>query len=167
MMIALDLSTDFASLSLRLGLALVAGAILGMDREIKRKPAGLRTHALVSIGSALVVMVTLISSDNDNDAASRAVQGVITGIGFLGAGVIMQYEHERRVEGLTTAASIWVASGLGMACGAGLIELVLIALGATLVVLVGGEWAEGLLARHAREPAPANDGAGDPPRTSK
>jgi putative Mg2+ transporter-C (MgtC) family protein len=167
MMTPLDLSTDFAAISMRLGLALIAGAIIGVDREIKRKPAGLRTHALVSIGSALVIMVTVISSDNDNDAASRAVQGVITGIGFLGAGVIMQYEHERRVEGLTTAASIWVAAGLGMACGAGLIELVLIALGATLVVLIGGEWIEGLLARHAKGPAPGNDGAGDPPRTSR
>jgi putative Mg2+ transporter-C (MgtC) family protein len=184
-MTPLDLSADFGSIAMRLGLALVAGAVLGMDRELKRKPAGLRTHALVSIGSALVIMVTLISSENDNDAASRAVQGVITGIGFLGAGVIMQYEHERRVEGLTTAASIWVASGLGMACGAGLIELVLIALGATLIVLVAGEWIEGLLARranerapandradaplpgHAKGPAPANDGAGDPPRRSR
>ena len=127
----------------RLGLALAAGAVVGLDRELKKKPAGLRTHALVSIGSALVVLVVLaFGGGPGGDPLSRAVQGIITGIGFLGAGVIMQYEHERRVEGLTTAASIWVASGLGMACGAGFVELVGIALAAILLVLIGGEHVE-------------------------
>ena len=134
---------DAMAFAIRLGLAVVAGAVLGIDRELKRKPAGLRTHALVSVGSALVILVTLaLGGGPGNDPLSRAVQGVITGIGFLGAGVIMQYESERRVEGLTTAASIWVAAGLGMACGAGLIELVGIGLAAALLVLVGGEFVE-------------------------
>ena len=141
---------DAAAFAIRLGLAVLAGAVIGVDRELKRKPAGLRTHALVSIGSALVVLVVAANSAGDRDAVSRAIQGIITGIGFLGAGVIMQYEHERRVEGLTTAASIWVAAGLGMACGAGLIELVAIALGATLLVLVGGEWVEKMMADRNR-----------------
>lgn len=129
---------DSAALAVRLGAALAAGVILGIDREMKKKPAGLRTHALVSVGAALVVLVTIGSSGNDADAVSRAIQGIITGIGFLGAGVIMQHEHERRIEGLTTAASIWVAAGLGMACGVGLVELVLVALAAILLVLLGG-----------------------------
>jgi putative Mg2+ transporter-C (MgtC) family protein len=157
---------DAVVMATRLGLALVAGALIGLDRELKRKPAGLRTHAMVSIGSALVVLVVLaFGGGPGGDPLSRTIQGIITGIGFLGAGVIMQYEHERRVEGLTTAASIWVAAGLGMACGAGLIELTAIALGATLLVLVGGEFVERALgdpnqkggeadARDARPPDP-------------
>jgi putative Mg2+ transporter-C (MgtC) family protein len=129
---------DPAAIAIRLGAALVAGAIIGIDREFRNKPAGLRTHALVSLGSAIVVLATIGSSSGNADAVSRAVQGIITGIGFLGAGVIMQHEAERRIEGLTTAASVWIAAGLGIACGAGLVELVLIALAAVLVVFVGG-----------------------------
>ena len=133
---------DATAIALRLGAALLAGAFIGLDREFRNKPAGLRTHALVSLGAAVVVLATIGSSPGNADAVSRAVQGIITGIGFLGAGVIMQHEAERRIEGLTTAASIWVAAGLGIACGAGLVELALIALGAILVVLVGGGWIE-------------------------
>ncbi len=129
---------DAVTIAIRLGAALLAGAIIGIDREFRKKPAGLRTHALVSLGSAVVVLATIGASAGNADAVSRAVQGIITGIGFLGAGVIMQHEAERRIEGLTTAASIWIAAGLGIACGAGLVELALIALGAILVVLVGG-----------------------------
>jgi len=126
------------AIAIRIGAAVAAGAVIGLDRELKRKPAGLRTHALVSLGSAVVILATAGASGGDGDAISRAVQGIITGIGFLGAGVIMQHEAERRIEGLTTAASIWIAAGLGIACGAGLVELALIALGAILVVLMGG-----------------------------
>ena len=133
---------DAGTLALRLGAAMLAGAVLGIDREVKKKPAGLRTHALVSLGAALVVMLTAGASGGSADAMSRAIQGVITGIGFLGAGVILRHESERRIEGLTTAASIWVAAGLGMACGAGLLGLALCALGAVLLVLVGGERVE-------------------------
>jgi len=138
---------DATAIAIRVGAALLAGAIIGIDRELKRKPAGMRTHSLVSIGAAVVVLVTVGQSTGDADAVSRAVQGIITGIGFLGAGVIMQYEDEKKVEGLTTAASIWVAAALGMACGAGLVELVLISLAAVVVVLVGGERVEAMLTR--------------------
>ena len=138
---------DATAIAIRVGAALIAGAIIGIDRELKRKPAGMRTHSLVSIGAAVVVLVTVGQSTGDADAVSRAIQGIITGIGFLGAGVIMQYEDEKKVEGLTTAASIWVAAALGMACGAGLVELVLIALIAVVVVLVGGERVEAMLTR--------------------
>jgi putative Mg2+ transporter-C (MgtC) family protein len=138
---------DSLSIAVRLGAAMVAGAVIGIDRELKNKPAGLRTHSMVSIGAAIVVLATVASSQGSADAVSRAIQGIITGIGFLGAGVIMQYERERRVEGLTTAASIWVAAGLGVACGAGLVELVGIAMVAAILVLVGGNWIEGALKR--------------------
>ncbi|HET7728675.1 MAG TPA: MgtC/SapB family protein [Usitatibacter sp.] len=138
---------DSLSIAVRLGAAMLAGAVIGIDRELKNKPAGLRTHAMVSIGAAIVVLAAVASSQGSADAVSRAIQGIITGIGFLGAGVIMQYERERRVEGLTTAASIWVAAGLGIACGAGLVELVGIAMVAAILVLVGGNWIEGALGR--------------------
>ena len=136
---------DAIAVAVRLGLALFAGALIGLDRELKRKPAGLRTHALVSVGSAIVILATGGATQHADDAMSRAVQGIITGIGFIGAGVIIQHEAERRVEGLTTAASIFVAAALGIACGAGLVELVLIALGISLLVLIGGDVVERLM----------------------
>jgi putative Mg2+ transporter-C (MgtC) family protein len=140
-------TVDIAEIAVRLGAALVAGALVGLDREIKKRPAGLQTHALVSLGAALTLLVVALSSGTAGDPASRAVQGIITGIGFVGAGVIMQHERERRVEGLTTAASIWTAAALGMACGAGHLALAGVALAAIILVLVGGGWLEGWLER--------------------
>src|SRR5688572_32571272 len=110
------MSLEASEIAVRLGAALAAGALIGLDREIKKRPAGLQTHALVSLGAALAVLVVASQGSVGADPLSRAVQGIITGIGFLGAGVIMQYEREKRVEGLTTAASIWAAAALGMAC---------------------------------------------------
>jgi putative Mg2+ transporter-C (MgtC) family protein len=154
---------DSVSIAVRLGAAIVAGGVIGVDRELKRKPAGLRTHALVSLGAAIVIIATVGSSQAAPDAMSRAIQGIITGIGFLGAGVIMQYEKERRVEGLTTAASIWVAAGLGIACGAGFVELAMIAVAATLVVLVAGNWIEELIGRHTEAQSRLLDPKDPPP----
>lgn len=151
---AVNTSPDATAIAIRLGLAMVAGAIVGVDRELKRKPAGLRTHALVSLGAAIVLIATVGASQGAPDAMSRAIQGIITGIGFLGAGVIMQHEAERRVEGLTTAASIWVAAALGIACGAGIVELALIAVAATIVVLVGGNWIESAIGRRSDDKPP-------------
>jgi putative Mg2+ transporter-C (MgtC) family protein len=133
---------DGGEIALRLGAALLAGALIGLDREIKKRPAGLQTHSLVCLGAALTVMAVEFSSPGNGDATSRAVQGIITGIGFLGAGVIIQYERERRVEGLTTAASIWTAAALGMACGAGHLALAAIGVAAIILVLVAGGWIE-------------------------
>jgi putative Mg2+ transporter-C (MgtC) family protein len=133
-----DVPLDEMAMALRIGAALAAGAVLGINRELHRKPAGLRTHSLVSIGSALVVMAALILARGDANSVSRVMQGLVAGIGFLGAGVIIHHEAQRRVEGLTTAASVWVAAGLGMACGAGFFTLALIALLAAMAVLVFG-----------------------------
>ena len=138
---------DNLEIALRLGAALLAGALIGLDREIKKRPAGLQTHALVSLGAALTLLVVAVGSGPAGDPASRVVQGIITGIGFLGAGVILQYERERRVEGLTTAASIWSAAALGMACGAGYFDLAGLALAAIVLVLVAGGWIEGWMER--------------------
>ena len=140
------MALDLTEIALRLAVALAAGAAIGIDREIKKRPAGLQTHALVSIGAALAVLAVVASSPSA-DAFSRAVQGIVTGIGFVGAGVIMQYERERRVEGLTTAASIWTAAALGMAAGAGQILLVAAGLAAIILVLVAGGWIEAWMER--------------------
>ena len=138
------MSLEFPEIALRLGAALAAGGLIGLDREIKKRPAGLQTHALVSLGAAITVLAVVGTTSATGDPLSRAVQGIITGIGFLGAGVIMQYEREHRVEGLTTAASIWTAAALGMACGAGYLALACAGLVAILLVLVVGgrveEW---------------------------
>lgn len=132
---------DWSGLIVRLGIALLVGAVIGFEREIKDKPAGLRTHMLVSFGSALFILIPiLISQANPSaDALSRVIQGVTAGIGFLGAGEILresQPENGRvRVRGLTSAAAIWVSAALGIAAGCGLLLLSLIGSVVTLVVL--------------------------------
>ena len=103
---------------IRLVAALIAGAIIGYQRERSGKAAGLRTHMLVSMGTALFVIAGS-ESGMEQDAMSRVVQGLATGIGFLGAGAILKLEDERRITGLTTAAGIWMTAALGVAVGLG------------------------------------------------
>lgn len=132
---------DWLGLTVRLSIALLVGAIIGLEREIKDKPAGLRTHMLVSLGSALFVLVPILSgvTDNHPEDLTRIIQGVIGGIGFVGAGVILHESQsssqEKRVRGLTTAAAIWVSAALGTAAGCGLWQTSLIATTLTFVVL--------------------------------
>jgi putative Mg2+ transporter-C (MgtC) family protein len=107
----------YGAVLLRLGAAVGVGALIGLDRELRQKPAGIRTLALVALGSAVFVLETIgPTHDGYTDASSRAIQGVITGVGFLGAGSIMRSAGEESVRGLTTAASIWLASAMGIAC---------------------------------------------------
>ncbi|MFC3339396.1 MgtC/SapB family protein [Paracandidimonas soli] len=103
---------------LRLGLAVALGAAIGYERERRGKDAGLRTHMLVSLGAAIFVLVPVASGMQVADM-SRVMQGVIAGVGFLGAGAILKQEKDQAVRGLTTAASIWVAAAIGMAAGYG------------------------------------------------
>jgi putative Mg2+ transporter-C (MgtC) family protein len=117
---------------LRLGAAVLAGAFIGIDREIRDKPAGLRTITLVSLGSAVF---TLTALEPELDATSRVIQGIITGIGFLGAGTIVRGRTEQSIRGLTTAASIWLAAAIGIACALAYWPLVLTASGFGLLVL--------------------------------
>ena len=119
---------------LRLGAAVLAGAVIGFNREIHKKPAGLRTMALVALGSAVFVVAT--ASAATADSASRVIQGVITGVGFLGAGSIIRGQTEESVRGLTTAASIWLAAAVGVACGLALWPVVLISCSLGLLVLI-------------------------------
>jgi len=104
--------------TLRLLAALVVGAIIGYQRERAGKAAGLRTHMLVAMGTAMFVLAAA-ESGMEQDALSRVVQGLATGIGFLGAGAILKLENERLIRGLTTAAGIWMTAALGVAIGFG------------------------------------------------
>nr|BFD42249.1 MgtC/SapB family protein [Pseudomonas sp. FFPRI_1] len=108
-------------ITLRLLVAALLGGILGFEREHQGKAAGVRTHMLVAMGAALFVLVPSLSGA-EADAMSRVVQGVIAGIGFLGAGTILKGHEEDRgqhVKGLTTAAGLWMTAAIGVAAGLG------------------------------------------------
>ena len=119
---------------LRLVAALLAGGIIGLQREASGKAAGLRTHILVCMGTALFV-VAAAGNDMQQDAMSRVVQGLATGIGFLGAGAILKLESSRRIRGLTTAAGIWMTAAIGVAIGLGQLGTAAIATAFTWLVL--------------------------------
>jgi putative Mg2+ transporter-C (MgtC) family protein len=124
----------------------VLGTVVGWERQMGRKPAGLRTHVLVCLGSTLFVMLTRHAYDAYGGAsldATRIVHGVVTGVGFLGAGSILR--QEGYVHGLTTAASIWIVAAIGTAVG---VHAYTLAVGATvlaLLVLEGYRWVERFL----------------------
>ena len=123
---------EFTRVVLRLLLAALLGGLLGIERERKGKAAGVRTHMLVSMGAALFVL--LASQGGMQDAElSRVLQGVIAGIGFLGAGTILKADEESRVKGLTTAAGIWLTAAIGVAAGMGRESTAVLS---TLLVLV-------------------------------
>ena len=123
--------TEFTRVVLRLLLAALLGGLLGFEREKKGKAAGVRTHMLVSMGAALFVLLASQGGMKDSEL-SRVIQGVIAGIGFLGAGTILKAEREDKVYGLTTAAGIWTTAGIGMAMGAG---MYLIAVAGTMIII--------------------------------
>lgn len=127
-------------LAFRLAAALFSGALIGINRDMHDKPVGVRTLGLVGLGSALAVLSgTGFSSGSANADASRVIQGIVTGIGFLGAGVIVKGAGRLNVHGLTTAAAIWVTAALGIACGLGAFVPVAISVALMLVLLaVGG-----------------------------
>ena len=119
---------------LRLISAVLLGAIVGFEREKAGKPAGLRTHILVCLGTAIVVLACTGARMN-MDGLSRVIQGIVTGIGFIGAGSILKLDQERDIQGLTTAAGLWMTAAIGIACGLGTLGLALIATVLTLIVL--------------------------------
>jgi len=131
------MTTEFI---LRLFIAGILGSIIGLDREYRAKEAGYRTHFLVSLGSALIMIVSqhgfgeILDTPNVNLDPSRIASQVVTGIGFIGAGTIIL--HKQIVRGLTTAAGIWATSGIGLAIGAGMYEL---GISATILTLIGLE----------------------------
>src|SRR5215813_1318526 len=124
---------DAADAILRLTAATLVGSAIGLDRDLRGKPTGIRTMGIVALGSALIVLASQ-QQGADQAASSRVMQGLITGIGFLGAGVILRNPSGGKVHGLTTAAAIWLTACIGAACGAGAWPLV--AASAVLVALV-------------------------------
>lgn len=136
---------DGWGIAARLLLALFLGGVIGWNRQKLRQAAGLRTHMLVSLGAAIFVLLPLqIGGSAGLDGMGRAVQGVATGVGFLGAGEILQVRRGQRarVTGLASAASLWVTAALGMVAGCGLWLLGLMAAGLTLLTLGGMKWLE-------------------------
>jgi putative Mg2+ transporter-C (MgtC) family protein len=145
----LDNALTWTDVVIRLLAATGIGGAIGLNRELTRKPAGLRTHALVALGSALATVSALQLGgpvDAHADAVSRVIQGVIAGIGFLGGGVILHTEG-RNVVGLTTAATIWVAAALGISCAVGEWRVAGSAVLIALAVLVVGRGVESALHR--------------------
>ncbi|MGF1539512.1 MAG: MgtC/SapB family protein [Pleurocapsa sp.] len=133
---------SWQSVSLRLSIALLVGAIIGLERETKSKPAGLRTNMLVSFGSALLVLVPIqIGAAQQNlNVLGRIISGVITGVGFIGGGTILR---ESKIKGLTSAAAIWVSATLGIAAGCGLWILSLIGSVISWIILrLFNDWEE-------------------------
>lgn len=117
------------------------GGMIGWERQLKNKPAGLRTHMLVSMGAAMFVLIPLAIGKNENgrDAVERVIQGIAAGIGFLGGGEILRESRQEigkpKVHGLTSAAAIWLSAALGSAAGCGLWQLALIGAFMSLFVL--------------------------------
>ncbi len=140
---------DWPEILLRLGVAALAGGLIGLNRDLQGKPIGLKTLGLVGLATAMVVTLADQSGDpaRISDAASRIIQGILTGIGFLGAGVIVHAEHHFRVRGLTSAACTWFAACVGVACGVGQWRIVAVALVIAFTLLVVGRRLERWLHR--------------------
>lgn len=129
---------DIIIVGLRIFLAALLGAIIGVEREIKNRAAGFRTHIIVSVGACLIMLIGIdgigeISADKARDAARLAGQ-VVSGIGFLGAGTILQ--RKEGVSGLTTAATLWLSAAIGLAVGIGYYEGAIIATVVCLITLI-------------------------------
>jgi putative Mg2+ transporter-C (MgtC) family protein len=140
---------NLADIGLRLLVATLIGCTIGLNRFAHHRVIGVRTLGLVSLGAAgLVVAVLETGSGSDQlAAASRIIQGIVTGIGFIGAGVIVRREHGHKVHGLTTAATVWVSAVAGILCGLGAWRVTLIVSVLVAVVLVVGGPIEKLLVR--------------------
>ena len=131
---------DWSDIVLRLGVATVASAAIGLNRDLHDKPIGVRTLGIVGLATSLVVLTSnpiALEAGLMSDATSRVVQGILTGIGFLGAGVIIHSERGK-VRGLTSAACVWLTACIGVMCGLGHWRLVVVAMGLTLALLVFG-----------------------------
>ena len=106
-------------ISVRVVLAILLGFVLGIEREMYKRPAGLRTHILVCIASCLIMLVSMYGFDSGDPA--RVAAQVVSGVGFLGAGAIMREDKGNGIKGITTAATIWMSAMIGLACGNGFI----------------------------------------------
>lgn len=125
---------QLARIVIRLLVAALLGAIVGVQREQTGKPAGVRTHMLVSLGAALFVIAPVEAGMTSADL-SRVIQGLATGIGFIGGGAILKLSEEREIKGLTTAAGIWMTAAMGVAAGLGRVGMALLSVLLTWFIL--------------------------------
>src|SRR3954465_14476247 len=139
---------ELTDIAIRLVVATLAGAALGLNRDLRGKPTGVRTLGLVGLASAMIVVAV---GDGEGDV-SRVMQGIVTGIGFLGAGVIIRSEKGKHVHNLTTAACVWLTACVGAACGVAEWRLLLIGAPIVAVLLIFGGAFEKWV--HRRWPAP-------------
>ena len=135
---------EWTNLVVKLSLSLLVGSLIGLNRQSENKPAGLRTHMLVTLGSTIFVMTSFPNNQEqvNHESMSRVIQGITTGVGFLGAGEIFRQsdvsqnrQNHIKISGLTSAAAIWVSSALGVAIGAGLYPLALVSVLMTWITL--------------------------------
>ena len=125
---------QLAHVIIRLIAATILGTLVGIQRERAGKPAGLRTHILVCLGTAVFILVCS-GVGMSSDGLSRVIQGLVTGIGFIGAGSILKLEKEQDIQGLTTAAGIWMTAAIGVAVGLGSLGVALLSTLMTLIIL--------------------------------
>jgi putative Mg2+ transporter-C (MgtC) family protein len=147
---------EFLDLLARLGLAAVVGTVIGVDRELHRKPAGLRTHALVSLGACLFMVIGMMMAIDptlDLAAPGRVIQGIVAGVGFIGAGAIFRQGDRTMGHGLTTASTIWIVAALGTAAGAGLWRTALAVTVIAVMILLVGDPVDRSLQRRAQHAA--------------
>lgn len=139
----------------RLGAAVLCGGVIGLERDLRRMPTGLRTLALVCLGSCVAVLAAIKAGDSDG--FSRVAQGIITGVGFLGGGVILQKGDLRDVKGLTTATAIWFTAAVGLLCGLGELKFAAMATALAVLVLLADMVIDPLLGKRNGKPAPQPD----------
>jgi putative Mg2+ transporter-C (MgtC) family protein len=137
---------------LRLFVALIIGGMVGLQRELTHKPAGLRTHMLLALGTAFLIVAAEESGLSKSDL-SRVVQGLVTGIGFLGGGAILKLTAEHEIHGLTTAAGLWMTAAASVAAGFGQLPLAIVGVCLGLVVLAAFVKVEKRLGHHASQDA--------------
>ncbi|HZS58878.1 MAG TPA: MgtC/SapB family protein [Gemmatimonadaceae bacterium] len=140
----------------RLGLATLLGSSIGLNRKLHGKPVGIRTHSLIALGSATFVWVSYgVAGAPVGAPVPQVVQGIVTGIGFVGAGVILHRSGGKsRITGLTTASALWFTAALGVACGAGLFVPAVVATVIALIVLIIGGPIEGYIEGHVHKEPP-------------
>jgi putative Mg2+ transporter-C (MgtC) family protein len=136
---------------LRLSMAAILGGALGFEREQKGKAAGMRTHMLVAIGAALFVLIPQQAGVSDADL-SRVIQGLVAGIGFLGAGAIIKRNDEENIKGLTTAAGIWLTAAIGVAAGMGREATAVVSTALTFAILIALPRIHGLFQKPSDTP---------------
>jgi putative Mg2+ transporter-C (MgtC) family protein len=144
-------SVELARISVRLLVAVVLGGVLGFQRAHMGKAAGMRTHMLVALGATIVVLLPQLSGMSSADM-SRIIQGTLTGIGFIGGGVILKLSEQHQIVGITTAASVWLTATVGVATGAGRLGLAVAGAILAYIILAMFGWIEHKMLTQEKSP---------------